>query len=343
MRIANANVALVAQSQLQTRHTTQESLRSWTGPRPEPQRPNIPPQRPRIESAPPPDPAQRTRGRLIDDDELRETDPKLYLLKLAIESMTGKKIQMFRVPNQEQPATGNSGSGSEGNVQPQPNWGAEYAYRETYYERESLSFSMNATVKTEDGKTLNVGFSFEMEREFYYESSIRLQLGNAAQRKDPLVINLDVPAAKLTDQKMPLDLDSDGRSEKVATLAPGSGYLALDKNGDGKINNGKELFGAATGDGFSELRDYDNDHNQWIDEGDTIFNKLRVWLIGADGKSALLNLKETGIGAIFLGKVDSAYALNGQQNQNLGQLKSTGFYLSDKGKAGTIQQVDLTI
>ncbi|WP_137936364.1 hypothetical protein [Chitinivorax sp. B] len=344
MRIAASNVAFSSAYQMQTRHTTQESLHSWTGQRPE-ARPTMP--SPAQRTAPSTSPIetyapQRRRGIELSDEDLRQTDPKLYLLKLAIEAMTGQKIKLFRMPDGSESTPANQ-SANTAMTTPEPNWGAEYQYQESHYEYESLEFSMNATVNTADGQSLEVGFSFKLEREFYQESSVRLQLGNAVQRKDPLVINLDVPSARLLEDTMKFDVDGDGKKENIARLDPASGYLTLDRNDDNKVNNGKELFGALTGDGFTELRQYDSDSNQWIDEADAIFSKLRIWLIGLDGKDRQLTLKEAGIGALFLGKLDNSYSLNGNQNRNLGELKSTGFYLTDKGKTGTIQQIDLTI
>lgn len=61
-------------------------------------------------------------------------------------------------------------------------------------------------------------------------------------------------------------MDCDGKQEEISKLNAGCGYLALDKNGDGVINDGNELFGVKTGDGFYELSKYDSDLNGWIDE-----------------------------------------------------------------------------
>ena len=73
------------------------------------------------------------------------------------------------------------------------------------------------------------------------------------------------------------DIDADGEEESISYLQGGSGYLALDKNGDGVINDGSELFGTKSGDGFADLAEYDADGNGWIDENDPIFDKLLIW------------------------------------------------------------------
>ena len=49
------------------------------------------------------------------------------------------------------------------------------------------------------------------------------------------------------------DLDTDGHKEKIEIPGTNSGLLALDKNGNNIIDNGSELFGPTTGNGFPEL------------------------------------------------------------------------------------------
>ncbi len=80
-----------------------------------------------------------------------------------------------------------------------------------------------------------------MSRSFYEETSLLVDMGSV-RLTDPLVINLDTEAASVSDQKFYFDLDADGHAEQISFLNSGSGFLALDKNGDGVINDGSELF-----------------------------------------------------------------------------------------------------
>ena len=123
----------------------------------------------------------------------------------------------------------------------------------------------------------------------------------------------------------------------------GSGYLALDKNGDDKINDGTELFGVKSGDGFKDLAEYDTDSNGWIDENDEVFDKLKVWSRTDDGKDEMKGLKEAGVGAIFLGAEDTEFTLEGEDGILDGKVRKTGIFLKEDGTAGTIQHVDLAI
>lgn len=56
----------------------------------------------------------------------------------------------------------------------------------------------------------------------------------------------------------------------------GSGFLALDRNQNGVVDDGSELFGTQSGDGFAHLALYDQDSNGWIDANDPVFDKLRI-------------------------------------------------------------------
>lgn len=97
-----------------------------------------------------------------------------------------------------------------------------------------------------------------MSRRFREETKIE-NITEIVDLTDPLVINLDGNIAGLSDQKFMFDIDADGEEESISYLQGGSGYLALDKNGDGVINDGSELFGTKSGDGFADLAEYDAD------------------------------------------------------------------------------------
>ncbi len=149
--------------------------------------------------------------------------------------------------------------------------------------------------------------------------------------------------AALGEQNFRFDLDSDGKLDTISFAAPGSGFLALDINENGSIDDGSELFGPKSGNGFNDLAAYDSDGNSWIDENDPIYNKLRIWSMDTSGALKLEALGKVGVGAIYLGNVETSYRLLNNTNQERGTLARSGIFLNENGTAGTIQHVDLAV
>lgn len=210
-----------------------------------------------------------------------------------------------------------------------------------YSESESTSFSVDGVVRTADGREIDFNLELSMSRSFsqYYEEHYEY---NKIQYTDPLVINLDGNIAELSDQKFFFDLDCDGEMEEISFLGSGSGFLSLDLNGDGIINDGSELFGTQSGNGFADLAKYDVDGNGWIDENDPIFEKLTIWTKDENGNDVLYKLKDVGIGAIYLRSAATEFSLNSaKDNSNNGVIRSTGIFLYENGGVGTMQHLDL--
>ena len=215
-------------------------------------------------------------------------------------------------------------------------------YEAHYFaETEELSYSTKGTVVTADGRELDFNLSFEMSRSFeeYYEKEHTFNIGRLC---DPLVINLDTDIAGVSDQKFLFDIDNDGVKDNISMLDKGSGFLALDRNGDGEINDGSELFGTKSGNGFRDLAAYDSDGNGWIDEADPIWDKLLIYSMNEDGSSSLYGLSEKGVGAVYLGNVSTNYSLNNIMTNNVNAvIRKTGMFLYENGQAGTVQHLDV--
>jgi len=205
----------------------------------------------------------------------------------------------------------------------------------SYQEDEQLDFCTKGCIQTDKG-SLDIDMNFSMKRSFAVENRI-----DTYSLFDPLVVNIDGDLPELSQKSFSFDLDNDGKSDQISTLGSNSGFLALDKNNDGIINQGSELFGTKTGDGFGELSEYDKDNNGWIDENDSIFDKLQIWLKNEDSQEKeLVGLGEVGIGAIFLNSQSSEFTFKTQTNQTLGEMKSCGMFLKEDGTCGTISQID---
>lgn len=219
-----------------------------------------------------------------------------------------------------------------------------FTFSQQYYheETETTGFSTTGTIKCADGREISFNLNLEMSRSFqeYYEESVSYTQTSMC---DPLVINLNGNIADLSDQTFLFDIDGDGQEDEINRLASGSGFLALDKNGDGIINDGSELFGAKSGNGFEDLAAYDTDHNGFIDEGDEIWDKLKIWVMDEDGNQQLYSLAEKGVGAICLKNVSTDYMLTDDNNQAKGRIRNTGVFLYENGNVGTVQHVDMVL
>ncbi len=213
--------------------------------------------------------------------------------------------------------------------------------RQYYYEEtENTSFTTQGTVKCADGREITFNLNLNMSRSFqeYYEETYHVV---SVSMCDPLVINLDGNIADLSDQTFFFDIDADGQKDEINRLGSGSGYLALDKNGDGIINDGSELFGTASGDGFADLAKYDSDGNGFIDEGDEIFSKLKIWTVDENGKEQLVSIADKGVGAICVQSANTDFAITAADNATKGMIRRSGFFLYENGMAGSIQHVDV--
>lgn len=204
-------------------------------------------------------------------------------------------------------------------------------------EIEAAQVQAGGVVHTADGQSIDFTLNVVMHRE---NKKTKTEIYRLV---DPLVINFSNTSAKLENETFMFDLDGNGDQEEVSRLNQGSGFLALDLNQDGEVNNGLELFGPLTGNGFQELALYDDDKNGWIDETDTIYDQLMVWIQNDTDKGILEKLSATGIGAIHLSSVTSEFLVEDSHGRAAGKIAATGIALTDSGEVKTVQQVDLIV
>lgn len=210
-----------------------------------------------------------------------------------------------------------------------------------YTQEESLLFSAQGTVQTEDGREIAFDLGLAMERR-------TLALETAAMAVstlfiDPLLLQFDLASPLLGDSTFLFDLNSDGVQEDLACPGSGCGFLAFDRNGDGRINNGLELFGPESGSGFGELAELDSDANLWIDENDPVFDQLLIWSPDGQGGESLKSLREAGVGAIAVTNAGTAFRLEKGDGTVLGTVKASGIFLTESGEVRPLQEVDLAL
>ena len=292
-----------------------------------------------------------------DEEEELSLPSQLRLMKALIEAFTGIKITLpkqFNPQSGDQTAT-NATTPNNQSAAATDNTEDNRAVEVTTLslEQESVSFSAKGALTTKDGKVVNLNLGFALD---YRLLSANERLTSAGKLKDPLVLNLDGLVAGFTQGTFNFDLDADGNKEEVTKLDKGSAFLAMDRNGNGQIDDGKELFGALSGNGFADLAALDQDGNGVLDEGDSQFAQLRLYRPG----EALLTLGEKKIGAIFLQSAVTEFQHLGvdpagqEASSDTAQatttpapspavLRQSGIYVTEDGKAGTVQQLDLRV
>ncbi|MFH0824623.1 MAG: calcium-binding protein [Pseudomonadota bacterium] len=164
---------------------------------------------------------------------------------------------------------------------------------------------------------------------------------------DPLVLDLDGNGFQTiaVNNGRYFDFNSDGCTENTGWVGGQDGLLALDRNGDGQINNGAELFGSETvlrrgekaTNGFAALAEFDANRDGIIDASDPVFSQLRVIKYERDDsilvpdmpdlhfmREKLLTFEELGIKSISLDSViTNTTDAHGNTQTRLGSFERT--------------------
>lgn len=350
MKIASANLQMVSSHESFEHREVTESLNMWVGQRRPAATDDSAARRPATgERVTLSDAGQdaaasaATETAGVDVEAAIDADPKLTLLRTMIEFLTGRRLLVIDAGDLQAPSSAAvDAPASAAPATASAGFGIEYDYRESYTEAEQTTFAASGAVRTADGREISFDLQLSMSRLYHEESSVSLRAGDAVRATDPLVLNFAGTAAQLTDQRFTFDLDADGNPEQINFAAPGSGFLVFDRNANGKVDNGRELFGPTRGDGFLELAALDGDSNGWIDENDAAYQQLQVWSRNAAGNESLQSLADAGVGAIALARIATPFSVKTGANELLGQIRSSGIFLQEDGTTGTIQQIDLT-
>lgn len=172
---------------------------------------------------------------------------------------------------------------------------------------ENVAEELRNAMTEEDSKKTD-----ELIKEIQKNSGDFDKAGKAQPPRDPLIVDLGESGIKLNklENGVYFDLDNNGFAEKTAWIGAEDGFLALDRNGNGKIDNGGELFGdqviledgLKSTSGFEALAKLDENNDGIIDSNDSAFANLCIWIDanhnGLSESNEIKTLNESGIVSI---------------------------------------------
>lgn len=219
---------------------------------------------------------------------------------------------------------------------------------------QAFSFSIEIEVEMTERVSASVarleeeGFQVQtVEVERTQRVSLRIEFGMAAEQKqsDPLALDLAGDGIHLSGARDGafFDIDGDGRAEQTGFVQGDDAFLALDRNGNGRIDSGRELFGDQHGaaNGFEELARYDDNGDGRIDRRDAIFADLSLLHDrngdGRVSKNETSTLAEQGVESIDLGYQSGPRQSDGRGNA----LAERGFFERADGSRG--QAIDVWV
>lgn len=172
------------------------------------------------------------------------------------------------------------------------------------------------------------------------ELNLQLNVKPAPKKTDPLVLDLASNgfSTRGLDDSIRFDLDGDGQLERISAPSGDDALLALDRNANGQIDNGRELFGDQHGasNGFAELSKYDDNQDGRIDLQDSVFAQLRLLRFDQQGQQHSQSLSAAGVSAINLQAQNVKHALGAYD-----EIAQLGHFEFSDGRSG--QAADLLL
>ena len=167
--------------------------------------------------------------------------------------------------------------------------------------------------------------------------TIEMRLEGAPEEADPLVLDMAGDGISLTgaERGARFDINGDGHAERTSFVEGDDAFLALDRNGNGRVDNGRELFGDQNGaaNGFEELARHDANRDGKIDRQDPVFQRLRLYqdrnLNGVTDPGELRGLEKAGVVSIGL-----SYRQVNERLDSGDRLAQRGGFVRADGTAG---------
>lgn len=161
-------------------------------------------------------------------------------------------------------------------------------------------FGKSEAAGIKSGKSSGV-VGIQLEFQFEFSASVKVTEAEI-QQSDPITFDLDGDGIELTSYKQGarFDITGSGRVVQTAFVTGGDGFLAIDRNGNGMIDNGTELFGDQNGaaNGYEELAKYDSNGDSIINAKDKDFGKLLLFKDNGNARTESGELMSLGAAGI---------------------------------------------
>ena len=214
----------------------------------------------------------------------------------------------------------------------------EYLFQNGYDEEEDIDLSKIPTLIKDNGPR--------------YQS---LELFNQAQSTQPIVVDpilLDlngdgVIGTTALKDGVYFDHNGDKFAGKTSWVNKDDGILVIDKNNNGVIDDGSEVFGDnyvksngnKASSGFDALADLDSNGDGVISAEDSEFSNIKI----LKGDGSLISLEEAGIVSISLNNTSAGDDGNGIIDENRNTLVSLGSFVRGDGSIGSLGDFNLVV
>ena len=203
-----------------------------------------------------------------------------------------------------------------------------------------LNYQVQGVFNVND-QELSLDYNFALSSEHVSYSKIEM---SAAALKDPIIVQFGSQGLGNIKGQKEFAINQDNTLDSLPIFSGDVGYLVYDKNQNQQADDGSELFGPKTGQGFAELAQLDSNNNGFIDVGDQQFEQLYLWQPSDDNQTEQwLSLKEANIQAISLSAISTSFDFYDQQGKVQAQLRQSSFAISEDGFGRGVHQIDVRI
>ena len=295
----------------------------------------------------------------------RPLNPHLESIKLILEAYFGEHLDLeqYLFDFSGRGENGQDGAITADSVLDAVNAGAEFVrvdnqifrageqvqVEEWFTREQSLSYQMQGQFQLDD-KQISLSYEFHLSSESTRYRRFATRAGNL---QDPLLVQFGNQSLGHIEGGQAFDINSDNSLDTLPIFSGDVGYLVFDQNANGRADDGSELFGPASGNGFHELAAFDSNQNGFIDKEDEHFDQLYLWQPSAQSETEgdsepgaqqrWLSLDEAGIMAINLSAIDTPYSFYDENDQLLAQMRRSSFAIGENGRGYGVHQVDVRI